>query len=86
MYTVKAQSRPASGQTVSDEYRSYVYSRIPALGRLLDALDAGTTPNFLDVMAALSDLVAFYTECDTLESGESVRFCEMSGKKCLFCC
>jgi len=75
-----------TGQTVSDEYRREVFLHMPALGRLSDLLDAGTTPTFLDIMAAISEMVAFYTEHDYLESEECVRFSEMSGNNCRFCC
>lgn len=73
-------------QTVSDEYRRGVFEHMPAVGRLLDFLDAGTTPTFLDIMAAISEMVAFHTECDSLESEQCLRFSEMSGKYCRFCC
>lgn len=86
MSTIQEPHTRCTGQTVSDEYRRWVFSHIPALGRLLDKLDAGSTPNFLDIMAGLSEMVAFYTECDSLESEEYKRFSEMSGKYCRFCC
>ena len=75
----------AKGTEVSDEYKTMVFLHMPALGRLLDLLDAGTTPTFLDTMAAISEMVAFYTEDDSLESEESLRFFNMSGKICRFC-
>jgi len=77
--TVKAQSE-------LEAYRRYVQSRMPALAHLLDALDEGGEFNFLDVMAAISQIVAFTTECDQIESDECLRFSEMSGNKCRFCC
>jgi len=86
MYIIQEQDDSAKGQTRDDEYRRWVFSHMPAVGRLLDALDAGETPNFLDVMSAISQEVAFYTECDHIESVECLRFSEMSGNKCRFCC
>jgi len=74
------------GQTVSDEYRRGVFSHMPALGRLLDNLDAGSTPTFLDIMAAISELVAFYTECDSFPVDPQEENILMSGKYCRFCC
>lgn len=74
-----------AGQTVPDAYRNRVFHDMPALANLLDQLDAGSTPNFLDVMAGISEMVAFYTNPDLLESVEYKRFCEMSGKYCRFC-
>ena len=75
-----------AGQTASDEYRRGVFLHMPALGRLLDLLDAGSSPTFLDIMAAISQMVAFKVECDYLESEECLRFFNMSGKICRFCC
>jgi len=86
MLTIHEQEGGAKVQTVSDEYRRWVFSHMPALGRLLDQLDAGNTPTFLDIMSAISESVAFYTDCDSLEGEDSLRFSEMSGNKCLFCC
>jgi len=74
------------GQTVSDEYRRWVFEHMPHVGSFLDLLDAGVTPTFLDIMAAISEIVAFTTECDSLDSVESLRFSEMSGNYCRFCC
>lgn len=74
-----------AGQTVSPEYRKWVKSRMPQMAALLDKADAGETPNFQDVLMAISNIVAFTTEGDSLESVESMRFSEMSGKFCRFC-
>lgn len=85
--TTKARTHaPHNAQSVPDEYRRWVQARMPALANLLDALDAGRTPNFLDIMAGLSQMVAFYTDCDILDGDESMTFSQMSGKKCRFCC
>ena len=86
MSTIKEPHVSCNGQTVSDEYRRRVFEHMPAVGRLLDQLDAGSTPTFLDIMAAISESVAFYTECDSLEGVEYKRFSEMSEKYCRFCC
>lgn len=76
---------PLAGQTVSDEYRRKVKSRMPRMAALLDLLDAGTAPNFLDIMGGLSDLVAFYTECDPITDAGVDKKYFMSGKFCRFC-
>ena len=86
MSTIQEPQVSCNGQTVSDEYRRWVFEHMPAVGLLLDQLDAGSTPNFLDVMSAISESVALYTEGDSLESVESLRFFVMSGKYCRFCC
>jgi len=71
---------------VSDEYRRWVFSHMPALGRLLDNLDAGNTPTFLDIMTAISEMVALYTECDSFSVGPLEKNIIMSVKYCRFCC
>ena len=76
----------AKPQSALDEYKTMVFLHMPALWRLLDLLDAGREFNFLDIMAAISEMVAFYTEHDSLEGVESLRFSEMSGNNCRFCC
>jgi len=86
MSTIQEPQLGCKAKSVSDEYRRWVFSHMAAMGRLLDQLDAGSIPNFLDIMAAISESVAFYTEGDSLESDESMRFFEMSGKYCRFCC
>lgn len=49
-------------------------------------LDTGITPNFLDIFAAISEIVAFYTECDLKSVELAPENILMSGKKCRFCC
>lgn len=67
------------------QYRRWVFCHMPALGRLLDNLDAGNTPTFLDIMAAISESVAFYTECDSNSECPVPDIYLMSGKYCRFC-
>lgn len=86
MHTIQEPHASCNGQTNLDEYRRWVFSNMPALGRLLDALDGGGEFSFLDIMAAISEMVAFLTNSDLFDSVESMRFSEMSGKKCRFCC
>ena len=74
------------GQQVSDEYRRWVFSRMPHVGSLLDLLDAGRSPTFLDIITAISDLVAFYTECDPKVNRQVEKNILMSGNNCRFCC
>lgn len=74
------------GQTVSDEYKEWVKSRMPQMATLLDKLDAGMSPTFLDIMSGISDLVAFCTECDTKTGQLPEENFYMSGKYCRFCC
>jgi len=86
MSTIKEPQSLQAGQTVSDEYRKRVKSGMPAMAALLDKLDSGVSPNFLDILAAISDLVAFYTECDLDLPDPVEKNILMSGKFCRFCC
>jgi len=83
---ISTQQGSATGRSVSDEYRRWVFSHMPALGRLLDNLDAGNTPTFLDIMTAISEMVALYTECDSFSVGPLEKNIIMSLKYCRFCC
>lgn len=38
---------------------------IPELRRLFDIMESGTVPNWLEVMSAISAMVAFHTDCDS---------------------
>lgn len=86
MYENESQECSSTGRTVSDEYRRQVKCAMPRTAALLDKLDAGTAPNFLDIMAGISDLVAFYTECDSISDDIGEKNILMSGKLCRFCC
>ena len=56
-----------------------------ALRSLLEKMESGEHPDFLDVMAGLSELVAFYTKCDSNPDEEQTEEFFMSQKKCRFC-
>lgn len=60
-------------------------SEMPEMDRLFTALAAGSTPDFLDIMRALSEMVAFYTDSDLTAADSNVAGSEMSQKKCRFC-
>ena len=76
---------PRTGRSPCDEYLSTLKSNLPNLGRVFDQLDHGTPPNFLDFMAAISELVAFYTECDQNSGPDIEKIFAMSVKNCRFC-
>lgn len=86
MSTIQEPHIRCKEQTVSDEYRRWVFEHMPAMGSLLDKLDAGTSPTFLDIMAAISEIVAFTTECDSICNQLVGKNISMSGKYCRFCC
>lgn len=56
-----------------------------ALRRLLSKMESGVHPDFLDVMAGISEMVAFYTDCDSDADLEEIEKFFMSQKKCRFC-
>lgn len=86
MSTIQEPQLRCNEQTVSDEYRRWVKSRMPQMAALLDKLDEGASPNFLDIMAGISNLVAFCTECDQKTGELPEENFYMSGKFCRFCC
>jgi len=73
------------GQTPGDEYLDTLAEQMPQMTRLFTALDAGATPNFLDIMAAISEMVAFYTDHDQIDEVDKILRERMSQKKCRFC-
>lgn len=56
-----------------------------ALRALFKQLASGQTPNFLEMMAAISDLVAFNVDTDSIQEDHTDRLLKRSGKKCRFC-
>lgn len=56
-----------------------------ALSALFEKLSAGQTPDFLEMMSAISDLVAFSTDTDSISEDLSAEQQKRSGKKCRFC-
>lgn len=60
-------------------------SEMPSLAALFELLAAGLTPNFLELLAAISEYVSFYTEADSNCDDCQKWLINMSEKKCLFC-
>jgi allophanate hydrolase subunit 1 len=69
-----------------DETHSTLKSHLPEMTALFAALDAGYTPNFLDIMKAISEMVVFYTECDQIDVALEILQKKESQKNCRFCC
>jgi len=78
-------SSPVCGRTPSDVYLNTLAEHMPQMTRLFQILDTGVTPNFLDVIAAISEMVAFHTDSDTFDSADKILREKMSGNKCRFC-
>lgn len=76
---------PSKGLELSAEGVEHLKSRMPHLAALFANLEVGMTPSFLDMIAALSEMVAFYTDCDQFDEVLMLLEERMSGKKCRFC-
>jgi len=76
----------ASSEKICESLKSRTKkSDLPRTAKLLENLERGMTPNFLDIMASISEFVAFYTEYDTDAEYELDALLKMSGKKCRNC-
>lgn len=56
-----------------------------ALRRLFKKMESGVQPDFLEIMGAISNMVAFYTDHDTSTGEEQIEEFLMSQNKCRFC-
>jgi len=81
----QAHSSPASGFNRDEAYLNTLAEQMPQMQRLFEILDAGVTPNFLDVMRGISEMVAFYTDHDQISEDLELLEEIMSQKKCRFC-
>lgn len=54
----------AAGQTPGDACPSTLGERMPTLDALFAKMADGKMPNFLEVLAALSEMTEFNTDCD----------------------
>lgn len=73
------------GKSEPDSYQSATPDKIDQLKRFFKKMDSGIQPDFLEVMTAISNMVAFYTDCDTPRELAEVEDFSMSQKKCRFC-
>lgn len=85
MSTNPEQGARCAARTASDAALDTLKSRMPQMRRLFADLDRGYTPNFLDLMSALSEMVAFYTESDQKDEVLEMLKRKMSGKNCRIC-
>lgn len=56
-----------------------------ALRRLFKKMESGVQPDFLEIMSAISEMVAFYTDYDSPTDVAQIEEFFMSQKKCRFC-
>lgn len=73
------------GRSASDKGFDTLPKQMPALNHVFEILAQGYTPNFLDVLGGISEMVAFYTDHDQKVVDSDVGFCKMSQNKCRFC-
>lgn len=77
----------ASQETRSGEAEYYdtLAEQMPELDLLFRGFAEGKMPDFLELMSALSDMVAYHTDCDTKLAGPASDTKFMSQNKCRFC-
>ena len=73
------------GQTTTNEYRRWVFSHMPAAGRLLDDLDSGSVPDWFAVWSALSEAVEYLTTRDIDSAQQEPFSCPGNCRVCSNC-
>ncbi len=76
---------PHSGLNQTGHTNTTLSEQPEALRPLFLQLQDGQTPNFLEMMRAISGLVAFSTDTDSFCEELSTGTRKRSGKKCRFC-
>lgn len=76
---------PVRGRTRDEAHLDTLRRKMPEMDKLFTALDAGVTPNFLDIIAAIGEMVAFYTDHDQISEDLEDLQKKMSQKNCRFC-
>ncbi len=64
---------------------STLQDNMPHLDALFANLGRGVTPNLLDFLRAMEEMVAFHTDCDQVGEVEEHPAQNMSQIKCRFC-
>lgn len=75
----------ATAKSPSCPTPSTLQENMPHLDALFANLDRGVTPNFLDFMSGVSEMVAFHTDCDQSGADGQTPESERSQIKCRFC-
>lgn len=73
------------GKTQPDLCQSATPDKLDELKRFFKKMESGVQPDFLEIMTAISNLVAFYTDCDSFAQSADCEEFFMSQKKCRFC-
>lgn len=68
-----------------EAYLHTLSEQMPAMNKIFTILADGYTPTFLDIIAGISEMVAFQTDHDLISDDRFLLSEKMSGKKCLFC-
>lgn len=66
---------PLAGRSGVDESHSTLKAQMPTLDALFAKMERGEMPNFLEVLAALSEVTENQTDCDT----QPGQFCPTCG-------
>lgn len=85
MADIQAHSSPVCGFNRDEAYLNTLAEQMPQTDRLFEMLGAGVTPNFLDIMSSISEIVAFDTDPDQISEDLDLLEENMSQKKCRFC-
>ena len=81
----QARRSPVCGLNRDEAYLNTLAEQMPETNRVFGILAAGRTPNFLDMMKVLSEIVAFDTDSDQNEELLDFAGENMSQNKCRFC-
>lgn len=74
-----------NGKSRDDGYFETLSAQMEQTDALFAKLSSGEHPNFLAVMAGISEMVAFYTDHDINVEGPSSDREKESQKNCRFC-
>jgi len=76
---------PQDGLKQDEGYFDTLESGMPQMTALFTKLGLGEHPDSMAVMASISEMVAFYTECDSSCDEHSLWLINRSENKCRFC-
>ncbi|MCK5616717.1 hypothetical protein KAR91_83420 [Candidatus Pacearchaeota archaeon] len=78
-------SRPVSDFKQAEGYQTAPWDDMPQMQALFEKFAGPGDWNFLDVMAAISEMVGFYTNHDINQEDPICDLLKMSQNKCRFC-
>lgn len=81
----KTHRSPLSAKSRACPAPSTLAEQMPALDAVFVGLAHGETPDVLQMMTAISEMVAFHTKCDSNSECNEIEQILMSQNKCRFC-